>query len=92
VLAVGDTVTSALVPDGVDWSAFNGELRAGGLLLAGGQGKMKGKLFRIGHLGDVNVDDIVAAIGIIEAGAIAVGLPLEAGAGPSAARRVGTGA
>jgi aspartate aminotransferase-like enzyme len=87
-----DTVTSALVPDGVDWSAFNGELRAGGLLLAGGQGKMKGKLFRIGHLGDVNVDDIVAAIGIIEAGAIAVGLPLEAGAGPSAARRVGTGA
>jgi hypothetical protein len=38
------------------------------------------------------VDDIVAAIGIIEAGAIAVGLPLEAGAGPSAARRVGTGA
>ena len=55
-----NTVTSALVPEGVDWSALNQELRAGGLVLAGGQGKMKGKLFRIGHLGDVSVDDIVS--------------------------------
>jgi aspartate aminotransferase-like enzyme len=48
---------------------------------------MKGKLFRIGHLGDVSVDDIVAAVEIIEAGALAVGLSVEAGAGPAAARR-----
>jgi aspartate aminotransferase-like enzyme len=84
-----NTVTSALVPDGIDWSELNGEFRAGGLQLAGGQGKMKGKLFRIGHLGDVTVDDIVTAIEIIERGAIAVGLPVEASAGPAAARRAG---
>jgi aspartate aminotransferase-like enzyme len=82
-----NTVTSALVPEGVDWAALNDQFRAGGLQLAGGQGKMKGKLFRIGHLGDVSVDDIVAAIEIIEQGALAVGLPVEAGAGPEAARR-----
>jgi aspartate aminotransferase-like enzyme len=84
-----NTVTSATVPEGTDWSALNGQLRAGGLQLAGGQGKMKGKLLRIGHLGDVTVDDIVTAIEIIERGAIAIGLPVEAGAGPAAARRAG---
>ncbi len=87
-----DTVTSALVPEGTDWSAFNNELRAGGLQLAGGQGMMKGKLFRIGHLGDVSVDDIVKAIEIIETGAVAVGLMVERGAGPAAARRAGEAA
>jgi aspartate aminotransferase-like enzyme len=84
-----DTVTSALVPEGTDWSALDRELRARGLELAGGQGKMKGKLFRIGHLGDATVDDIVTAIEIIEAGSIAIALPVEAGAGPAAARRAG---
>ena len=81
-----NTVTSALVPEGVDWSALNDQFRAGGLQLAGGQGKMKGKLFRIGHLGDVSVDDIITAIEIIEQGAIAVGLPVQTGVGPAAAR------
>ena len=84
-----DTVTSARVPAGIDWSALNDEFRAGGLQLAGGQGKMKGLIFRIGHLGDVGVDDIVTAIGIIERGSIAVGLPVAPGAGTEAARRAG---
>jgi aspartate aminotransferase-like enzyme len=84
-----DTVTAAYVPEGTDWSALNAEFRAAGLQLAGGQGKLKGRIFRIGHLGHVSVDDIVTAVEIIEAGAVAVGLPLEAGAGPAAARRAG---
>ena len=87
-----NTVTSALVPDGVDWSALNNEFRLRGLQLAGGQGKMKGHLFRIGHLGDVTVDDIVTAIEIIEQGALATGLVVPPGAGPAAARRAGQGA
>ena len=84
-----NTVTSALVPDGTDWSALNGEFRAGGLQLAGGQGKMKGRIFRIGHLGDATVEDMVTALEIIEAGAIAIGLPVQPGSGPAAARRAG---
>ncbi|MEX1295157.1 MAG: alanine--glyoxylate aminotransferase family protein [Candidatus Limnocylindrales bacterium] len=84
-----NTVTSALVPDGVEWSALNEQLRAGGLQLAGGQGQMKGKLLRIGHLGDVTVDDIVAAIEIIEQGALAIGRTVEPGVGPAAARQAG---
>ncbi len=84
-----NTVTSALVPDGVDWSALNRELHDRGLVLAGGQGKMKGRIFRIGHLGDVSVADIVSALEVIEAGAEAIGLSVPAGAGPRAARAAG---
>ena len=47
------TVTAARIPDGLDWSAFNKALKARGLVLAGGQGKLKGKIFRLGHLGSV---------------------------------------
>ena len=50
---------------------------------------MKDKLFRIGHLGDASVDDIVTAIEIIEQGSIAIGRSIEQGAGPAAARRAG---
>ena len=70
-----NSVTSALVPADVEWSAINKELRARGLVLAGGQGKMKGKIFRIGHLGDVSVGDIVRAIEVLEEGAAIAGVP-----------------
>ncbi len=53
----------------MEWSALNRELLSRGLVLAGGQGKLKGKIFRIGHLGDVSVDDIVSAIEVLEEGA-----------------------
>jgi aspartate aminotransferase-like enzyme len=81
-----DTVTSAHLPEGVEWSALNRELRARGLVLAGGQGRLKGKIFRIGHLGDVSVDDIVAAIEVLEDGAAAVGLDVPRGVAADAAR------
>jgi aspartate aminotransferase-like enzyme len=86
------TVTAAWIPDGLDWKAFNGMLKRRGLVLAGGQGKLKGRIFRLGHLGSVTPDDILAAIGVIEAAAIEAGLPVRPGAGLVAAQeaRVGT--
>ena len=53
------TVTAALVPDDLDWKAFNGEVKRRGVVLAGGQGKLTGKIFRLGHLGSVTVEDIL---------------------------------
>lgn len=84
-----NTVTSAHVPEGVEWSALNKELLSRGLVLAGGQGKLKGKVFRIGHLGDVSVGDIVRAIEVLEEGAAAAGVPIQRGVAASAARRAG---
>jgi len=81
------TVTGAWIPDGVDWKVFNNGLKKRGLVLAGGQGKLKGKIFRLGHLGSVTTDDILAAIGALEATAIEVGLPVAPGSAVAAAQQ-----
>jgi aspartate aminotransferase-like enzyme len=81
------TVTAANVPDGLDWKAFNGTLKERGLVLAGGQGKLKGRIFRLGHLGSVTVEEILGAIAMLEAASIEFGRPVEPGAAVAAAQR-----
>ena len=81
------TVTAALIPDGLDWKAFNSEITRRGVVLAGGQGKLAGKVFRVGHLGSVIVDEILGAIATLEAASVALGRPIEIGAGVAAAQR-----
>jgi len=82
------TVTAALVPDGLDWKAFNAEVRQRGLVLAGGQGKLTGKIFRLGHLGSVTLDEILGAISTLEIVSIGQGRQVEPGAAVAAAQRV----
>ncbi len=81
-----NTVTSAHVPEGVEWSAVSKELRSRGLVLAGGQGALTGKIFRVGHLGDVHLDDIIRALETLEATAVALGIPVAQGVAVEAAR------
>ena len=81
------TVTAALIPDGLDWKTFNSEITRRGVVLAGGQGKLAGKVFRVGHLGSVIVDEILGAIATLEAASVALGRPVEIGAGVAAAQR-----
>jgi aspartate aminotransferase-like enzyme len=81
------TVTAARVPEGLDWKAFNGALKKRGLVLAGGQGKLTGKIFRVGHLGSVTTEEILAAIGVMEEVAVAQGLAVVPGSAVAAAQR-----
>ena len=81
------TVTAARIPDGLDWKALNGEIKRRGLILAGGQGKLTGQIFRVGHLGSVTVDEILGAIATIEAASLETGRAVEPGAGVAAAQR-----
>jgi aspartate aminotransferase-like enzyme len=80
------TVTSASIPEGVEWPALNKEMRARGLVVAGGQDWLNGKILRIGHLGDVDVEDVVAAIGVIAEASAAVGMSVDKNAAVDAAR------
>ena len=75
------TVTAACVPDDLDWKAFNGELKRRGLVLAGGQGKLTGKIFRLGHLGSVTVEEILGAMSVLEFASIGFGRPVSPGCG-----------
>jgi aspartate aminotransferase-like enzyme len=58
-----------------------------GLVVAEGQGKLSGKIFRIGHLGAVYEPDVVATVEALERGLESHGHPVTKGAALSAARR-----
>jgi aspartate aminotransferase-like enzyme len=87
-----NTVTAVNVPLGLDWKAFSADLRARGLTLAGGQARLMGKIFRVGHLGAVNVNEILAALEILEEALVAAGRPVDRGASLMAAARAAEGA
>jgi aspartate aminotransferase-like enzyme len=59
------TVTAAWLPDGMEWKPLNAGMRARGLVLAGGQGKLAGRVLRVGHMGDVKLDEIQDAMRIL---------------------------
>ena len=62
-----NTVTSALPPPGLDVSALRKLLNAKyGVVIAGGQGKMTGKMVRVGHLGAVAEGDVVQVLWAME--------------------------
>jgi aspartate aminotransferase-like enzyme len=81
-----NTVTGAWIPEDLDWKAFNGKLRQLGLIVAGGQGNLKGKIFRIGHLGHVTVPNILNAMAVLEEALIELGRPVKPGAAVEAAQ------
>jgi len=58
-----------------------------GLVVGEGQGQLAGKIFRIGHLGAVYEDDVVATVEALERGLEANGHPVTRGAALAAARR-----
>jgi aspartate aminotransferase-like enzyme len=61
------TVTSALPMPGLEVSAYRRLLREKyGVVIAGGQGKMTGKLIRVGHLGAVSDGDVVQVLWAME--------------------------
>jgi aspartate aminotransferase-like enzyme len=58
-----DSVTSVVVPEGVDAKQLLSKLNSEhDTVLAAGQGKLAGKIFRIGHMGIVDTKDIDSAI------------------------------
>jgi aspartate aminotransferase-like enzyme len=82
------TVTAAWLPDDLPWKPFNADLATRGLVIAGGQGRLKGRVFRVGHLGDIDPDRVLATIAVLEEAAIVRGRPVEPGDGLTAAQRV----
>jgi aspartate aminotransferase-like enzyme len=79
------TVTAAWLPDGLEWAPFNAELRRGGLAIAGGQGKLAGKILRIGHMGAVTLAELTDALRVLGETLPEFGIPADAQAGVRAA-------
>ncbi len=62
-----NTVTAIKIPSGMSDDDIRGSLkREFGLLLAGGQEDVKGKIFRIGHMGNVDSVELMGVLSALE--------------------------
>jgi aspartate aminotransferase-like enzyme len=60
-------VTAIRAPDGIDSADVVAALRDRfGITIAGGQGELKGKIFRIGHIGWFDIFDITTSLAALE--------------------------
>ena len=58
------------------------------ITIAGGQGEMKGKVFRLGHMGYVAEFDVIAALAALEQVLQELGHPVDFGASVRAAQKI----
>jgi aspartate aminotransferase-like enzyme len=79
-------VTAIRAPEGIDSDELLLHLRdRHGVTLAPGQGQLKGKVFRIGHIGWFDVFDIAAALAAVELSLTELGADIERGVAVAAA-------
>jgi aspartate aminotransferase-like enzyme len=79
-------LTAVLTPEGVDAVELRLALRdRHGITIAGGHGDVADRLFRIGHIGYVDVFDITTALAAVELELAELGAEIERGAGVAAA-------
>jgi aspartate aminotransferase-like enzyme len=85
----GFSVTSIKVPEGIDAKELTKTMRVKyGVTIAGGQGKLTGKIIRIGHLGYFGIFDIIIAISALEITLQELGYRFEIGSGIAEAERI----
>jgi aspartate aminotransferase-like enzyme len=81
--------TSVVAPQGIDSGDIVRTLRNEfGVFIAGGQGKLKGKIFRLGHVGYFDPFDITTQVAALELGLDRLGCKVDIGAGVTAALKV----
>ena len=64
--AYSNTVTAVAIPDGVDEKVLRSTVKGFGIEIAGGQDRLKGKIFRIGHMGAVGAPEILATLSAVD--------------------------
>jgi aspartate aminotransferase-like enzyme len=85
--AYGDALTALYPPEGIDASAIVKGLKSEfSSTVAGGQGALKGKIFRIAHLGYYDATDILGLLGTLEIVLKRLGHAFEPGKGLAAAQ------
>lgn len=83
------SVTAVKAPEGIDGQAIVKAMRVDyGITAAGGQGKIKGKIFRFGHCGYYDRFDILSCLAGLEMALSDLGVKVIPGAGVAAAEAV----
>ncbi|HQC15334.1 pyridoxal-phosphate-dependent aminotransferase family protein, partial [Mesotoga prima] len=85
----GNVLTSVKVPEGVDGGKIVSIMRDEyGVTIAGGQGSMKGNIFRIAHLGYMSDYDVIIALTSLEKVLRRLGFKVEYGTGARVAMEI----
>jgi aspartate aminotransferase-like enzyme len=81
-------VTPVKAPVGIDGEQIAKVMKSKyGVWVAGGQAELKGKVFRIAHLGYMTDTDVLMTIGVLEMALIELGVKIKQGAGVAAAEQ-----
>ena len=87
--AASDAVTAVKVPVGIDGEKLVKTMRdTYGVTIAGGQAELKGKVFRIAHMGFIAEFDIITGLSCLEKVLAQMGYKITLGAGIKAAEEV----
>jgi aspartate aminotransferase-like enzyme len=83
------SLTGVVAPPGVDSEkVLSTYSTSHNITIAGGQGKLRGKVFRLGHMGYVAEFDVITALAALEQVLQELGHPVDWGASVSAAQKV----
>ena len=83
-----NTVTAMKMPEGITDDKLRGGIKKQGVIVSGGQEKLKGKIFRIGTMGVCSTGDILRTLQALETVLAKEGCLAERGAGVVAASKV----
>lgn len=84
-----DALTAVSAPDGVDGQAVYKNLRVQyGITAAGGQDHLKGKIFRLSHMGYMDRFDVITAVAATEMVLKGLGHPIKLGSGVAKAQEI----
>jgi len=74
-----ETITAVYYPERIKDIEFRRILNDQNIRISGGYGPLAGKIFRVGHMGNVNANDMLSTISAIERGLAMLGYPFRVG-------------
>ncbi len=83
---LADTLSVMLYPPGIHDGTFRSTLAEKGVIVAGGLGDVAGRVFRMGHMGNLSYSQVEFAIAAVEETLAALNYPFEAKVGVRAVR------
>ena len=83
-----NTITATRYPDGVNDDAFRKAMQKHGILVAGGQAHLKGKIFRVAHMNIIAEREILLVLAMTNLVLRELGFKCQSGAGVGAAQDI----
>lgn len=83
-----DTLSAVLYPPDIEDLSFRKKLYENGVLVSAGKGVLAGKVFRLGHMGNISENDVVATLSIIEKTLSDINYDFKLGSGIAGAEKV----